>query len=128
MRHLELSTPKVQWLTALANKAASNESQFRPPAWADPAFATWAQRVSMKVLNLPNPSPPGAITRVYLSEGVPSAAWAEGYGFLLSLERAGRGRIAEGDKPSTLEDLGRSPEVQSEVQAQRPSPSYWRDA
>ena len=73
---------------------AGNEAPFWPIGLSNPAFVAWAHRVSLRVLNLPDPGNAlarrVAVDKAFFSEGVPDRDWALAYVFLLSLSNLKR--------------------------------------
>lgn len=95
MNHHQPKNLQMHRVDVLVCRQSANESCYLPPAYLDLAFVAWMHRVTMKVLNLPDPSPSWAISRAFLSEGIPSQAWAEGYKFAVSVSRINkRARVA----------------------------------
>ncbi len=90
MSHHQPESLHLHYIDVLKCKQPANEFCYQPVAYSDPAFVSWMHRVTMKVLNLPNPSPDWAVMRAFVSEGIPSEAWAEGYKFAVSLSRLNR--------------------------------------
>ncbi len=76
---------KAAEIRAYIKTQSANEATFNPPAFADPAFVTWANRIALKVLNIPKSAGAHAITRAYFSDGTPSPEWVLAMNFALYL-------------------------------------------